>query len=54
MLAGRLYMLRVYDRVLPSHSVTTLIALSILLIRALALVLPYSSTSSIKASATQG
>jgi ATP-binding cassette subfamily C protein len=37
MLAGPLYMLQVYDRVLASHSVATLIALSILLGGALAL-----------------
>ena len=37
MLAGPLYMLQVYDRVLASHSVPTLIALSALLCGALAL-----------------
>ena len=37
MLAGPLYMLQVYDRVLASHSVATLIALSALLCGALAL-----------------
>jgi ATP-binding cassette subfamily C protein len=37
MLAGPLYMLQVYDRVLTSHSVPTLIALSILLCGAFAL-----------------
>ncbi len=37
MLAGPLYMLQVYDRVLVSHSVATLIALSVLLGGALAL-----------------
>jgi PrtD family type I secretion system ABC transporter len=37
MLAGPLYMLQVYDRVLASHSVPTLIALSVLLCGALAL-----------------
>jgi ATP-binding cassette subfamily C protein len=37
MLAGPLYMLQVYDRVLASHSVATLIALSILLCGAFAL-----------------
>jgi ATP-binding cassette subfamily C protein len=37
MLAGPLYMLQVYDRVLASHSVPTLIALSVLLGGALAL-----------------
>jgi ATP-binding cassette subfamily C protein PrsD len=37
MLAGPLYMLQVYDRVLASHSVPTLIALSILLCGAFAL-----------------
>jgi ATP-binding cassette subfamily C protein len=37
MLAGPLYMLQVYDRVLASHSVATLIALSVLLGGALAL-----------------
>src|SRR5271166_2468708 len=36
MLAGPLYMLQVYDRVLASHSVPTLIALSVLLLGALA------------------
>ena len=36
MLAGPLYMLQVYDRVLASHSVPTLIALSVLLFGALA------------------
>lgn len=36
-LAGSLYMLQVYDRVLPSHSVPTLLALSLLLIGTLAL-----------------
>src|SRR5690349_16034806 len=34
MLAGPLYMLQVYDRVLSSHSVPTLVALSILLVAA--------------------
>jgi ATP-binding cassette subfamily C protein len=37
MLAGPLYMLQVYDRVLASHSVATLVALSVLLGGALAL-----------------
>src|SRR5438270_2842532 len=37
MLAGPLYMLQVYDRVLTSHSVPTLIALSLLLGGAFAL-----------------
>ena len=37
MLAGPLYMLQVYDRVLASHSVPTLIALSLLLGGAFAL-----------------
>ena len=37
MLAGPLYMLQVYDRVLASHSVPTLIALSVLLCGAFAL-----------------
>jgi ATP-binding cassette subfamily C protein len=37
MLAGPLYMLQVYDRVLASHSVPTLVALSVLLGGALAL-----------------
>ena len=37
MLAGPLYMLQVYDRVLVSHSVPTLIALSVLLCAAFAL-----------------
>src|SRR5262249_20087184 len=37
MLAGPLYMLQVYDRVLASHSVPTLIALSALLCGAFAL-----------------
>ena len=37
MLAGPLYMLQVYDRVLASHSVPTLIALSIFLVGAYAL-----------------
>ena len=37
MLAGPLYMLQIYDRVLASHSVATLIALSVLLGGALAL-----------------
>ncbi len=32
MLAGPLYMLQVYDRVLTSHSVPTLVALTVLLI----------------------
>ena len=37
MLAGPLYMLQVYDRVLASHSVPTLVALSVLLCGAFAL-----------------
>src|SRR5215471_9152502 len=37
MLAGPLYMLQVYDRVLSSHSIATLVALSVLLGGALAL-----------------
>lgn len=37
MLTGSIYMLQVYDRVLPSHSVPTLIALTILLVVAYAL-----------------
>src|SRR4029077_20773928 len=37
MLAGPLYMLQVYDRVLASHSVPTLIGLSVLLCGAFAL-----------------
>lgn len=37
MLAGPLYMLQVYDRVLASHSVATLVALSLLLCGAIAL-----------------
>src|SRR5260370_18140255 len=37
MLAGPLYMLQVYDRVLASHSVATLVALSVLLCGAFAL-----------------
>jgi ATP-binding cassette subfamily C protein PrsD len=32
MLAGPLYMLRVYDRVLSSHSVPTLVALTVFLV----------------------
>src|SRR5260221_14408275 len=37
MLAGPLYMLQIYDRVLASHSVPTLVALSVLLCGAFAL-----------------
>lgn len=32
MLTGSVYMLQVYDRVIPSHSVPTLVALSIIVI----------------------
>lgn len=37
MLTGSIYMLQVYDRVLPSHSVPTLIALTLLLVAAYAI-----------------
>jgi ABC-type protease/lipase transport system fused ATPase/permease subunit len=45
MLAGPLYMLQVYDRVLSSRSVPTLIALSIFLVGAAAAYLRKTKTS---------